>query len=200
MSATGRRAAARLRIAIDGDEHKVKLEREGDGWRAVIDDGSPVLFHAHIEDGERVRIEPAHGVRRTFTISRDGEHLYVNCRGMRWRMAVVSELTALAQVAARAGTQGSNVRSDMPGSITEIHVKSGDTVKAGDVLVVMEAMKLIFPLAAPRDGVIASLHCQVGEIVPRGQTLVQLEPLEAAANTANPVNAADVSATEAIDK
>jgi 3-methylcrotonyl-CoA carboxylase alpha subunit len=47
----------------------------------------------------------------------------------------------------------------------------------------MEAMKLIFPLAAPRAGTIAAVRCAIGEIVPRGQTLVQLEPREAAAPT-----------------
>ncbi|MFM0512155.1 acetyl/propionyl/methylcrotonyl-CoA carboxylase subunit alpha [Paraburkholderia sp. RL17-373-BIF-A] len=199
MSATGRRAAARLRVSIDGDERSVTIERDGNGWRATSGDAPALHFDARIEariDGAtRVHIEPAHGVRRTFTMSRDGEHVYVNHRGTRWRMAVVSELAALAQVAARAGAQGSEVRSDMPGSVTEIHVKAGDEVKAGDVLVVMEAMKLIFPLAAPRDGVIESLHCQVGEIVPRGQTLVQLTPLEPAEDTAKTPDA-----TESIDK
>ena len=72
----------------------------------------------------------------------------------------------------------------MPGAITTINVATGDTVEAGQVLIVMEAMKLIFPLVAPRAGRVAAVRCEIGQVVPRGQTLVQLEPLEAIASTA----------------
>ena len=92
-------------------------------------------------------------------------------------MHVTSEVRALARVAAEELAQGSEVISEMPGAITTINVEVGDAVEAGQVLVVMEAMKLIFPLTAPRAGTVAAVRCEIGEIVPRGQTLVQLEPL-----------------------
>ena len=92
-------------------------------------------------------------------------------------MHVTSEVRALARVAAEELAQGSEVISEMPGAITTINVEVGDAVEAGQVLVVMEAMKLIFPLPAPRAGTVAAVRCEIGEIVPRGQTLVQLEPL-----------------------
>ena len=98
----------------------------------------------------------------------------VNHLGSRWRLSVASEVEALARVAAQAGTQGSVVVAEMPGAVTALHVAAGDTVEAGDVLVVMEAMKLIFPLTAPRAGTVAAVRCEVGEIVPRGRTLVEL--------------------------
>ena len=96
-------------------------------------------------------------------------------------------------MAAQAGVQGSEVASEMPGAVTAIHVAPGDQVAAGDVLVVMEAMKLIFPLVAPRDGTIAVVRCALNEIVPRGHVLVQLEPLAAPADRPAP-------AAESIDK
>ena len=68
----------------------------------------------------------------------------------------------------------------MPGAVTEIHVAAGDAVVAGQVLVVMEAMKLIFPLVATRDGVVAALLCAPGDVVPRAQVLVRLKPALAA--------------------
>ena len=69
------------------------------------------------------------------------------------------------------------VLPDLP-QVEEI-LKQGleSVLQAGDILVVMESMKLIFPLVAPRDGTIATLRCAIGDIVARGQTLVQLEPL-----------------------
>lgn len=99
-------------------------------------------------------------------------------------MHVISEVHALARVAAQQGAQGSEVISEMPGAVTTINVAAGDTVEAGQVLIVMEAMKLIFPLVAPRAGTVAAVRCEIGQVVPRGQTLVQLEPLEAIGSTA----------------
>ena len=129
---------------------------------------------------EQLLLTPAHGTTRRFTLGADHDVSVVNHLGTRWRMHVVSEVRALARVAAQEAAQGSEVISEMPGAVTTINVRAGDAVEAGDVVVVMEAMKLIFPLVAPRAGTIAAVRCEIGEIVPRGQTLVQLEPLPVA--------------------
>ena len=101
-------------------------------------------------------------------------------------MHVTSEVRALARVAAEELAQGSEVISEMPGAITTINVEVGNAVEAGQVLVVMEAMKLIFPLVAARDGVVAAVSCKPGDVVPRAQVLVRLEPAAANATTGAP--------------
>ncbi|HQS86397.1 MULTISPECIES: biotin carboxylase N-terminal domain-containing protein [Pseudomonadota] len=177
MAAAGRRAEARLRVDLEGETVALAIARDGDAWQVRFTDEAPLRVRAEWPAADQLVLTPAHGTPRRFTIGPDHDITVVNHLGMRWRFQVISEVRALARVAAREGTQASEVISEMPGAITTIHVMAGDAVEPGQVLVVMEAMKLIFELAAPRAGTVAAVRCEVGEIVPRGQTLVQLEPL-----------------------
>ena len=64
--------------------------------------------------------------------------------------------------------------------MTAVHAKAGDAVTRGQVLVVLEAMKTVFRLAAPADGVVETVSCAPGETVQEGQILVSFqEPPEA---------------------
>ncbi|RZL92242.1 MAG: biotin carboxylase, partial [Variovorax sp.] len=119
------------------------------------------------------------GMPAEFLLSSTAGTTVVNHRGTRWELKVLGEVDALARVEGQAGASGSEVLAELPGAVTAINVAAGAAVQAGDVLVVMEAMKLIFPLVAPRDGIVATVRCAIGDIVARGQTLVQLEPVAA---------------------
>ena len=178
MAAAGRRAEARLRVELEGETVALAIARDGDAWQVRFADAAPLRVCAEWPAADQLVLTPAHGTPRRFTLGADHDITVVNHLGTRWRMHVTSEVRALARVASQEAAQGSEVISEMPGAITTINVKLGDVVEAGDVLVVMEAMKLIFPLASPRAGTVAAVRCEIGEIVPRGQTLVQLEPLE----------------------
>ena len=61
-------------------------------------------------------------------------------------------------------------------------VKKGDKVKAGDTLIIIEAMKMEHSLLAPRDGVVAEVLAQEGDQVEAGAALVRLAPVEEAAS------------------
>jgi biotin carboxyl carrier protein len=56
--------------------------------------------------------------------------------------------------------------------VTQVAATVGDRVTRGQVLVVLEAMKTVFRLAAPADTVVASVSCAAGEMVQEGQVLV----------------------------
>ena len=66
------------------------------------------------------------------------------------------------------------VESPMPGTILDIKVASGATVKSGDVLFVLEAMKMENEIVAPQDGTVASINVNKGDSVEAGQTLASL--------------------------
>lgn len=68
------------------------------------------------------------------------------------------------------------VRSIIPGSVTEINVKEGAKVKKGEKLMIYEAMKMKNVIAAPFDAVIVSIEVKVGDKLPKGAVLVNLEP------------------------
>ena len=63
----------------------------------------------------------------------------------------------------------------MPATVVAINVKAGQQVKAGDVLVVLEAMKMELAVSAPYDGTVRTIACRVGELVQPGVPLVALE-------------------------
>lgn len=63
----------------------------------------------------------------------------------------------------------------MPATIIEVRVKPGDAVKKGDVVVLLEAMKMELPIRAVSDGVVAAVHCRAGELVQADAPLVELE-------------------------
>jgi len=80
------------------------------------------------------------------------------------------------EVTADSGTDASHVTAPMPGAITHISIEPGDSVKTGDTLIVMEAMKMEHALKAGRDGKVESLSVAAGDQVEAGATLVTLEP------------------------
>ena len=63
----------------------------------------------------------------------------------------------------------------MPGKIIAVNVGAGDTVKVGDPLIVMEAMKMEITLDAPRNGVVDAIHVKVDDLVGDCDTLLELE-------------------------
>jgi biotin carboxyl carrier protein len=74
-----------------------------------------------------------------------------------------------------APTGGIQITSPMPGSIFKVHVKPGDSVKKGDVVIILEAMKMENEIFAPQDAVVASVEVQEGATVNTGDVLVVLE-------------------------
>ena len=83
---------------------------------------------------------------------------------------------APAPAAAPAGAQGATkVAAPMPGTILKINVAVGQTVKSGDAVCVLEAMKMENDIPAPADGVVASVNVTTGATVQSGDILVTLK-------------------------
>lgn len=73
-----------------------------------------------------------------------------------------------------AAAAGEKVAAPMPGTIVSVNVSEGQSVKKGDVLVVLEAMKMENEIKAPRDGSISSVAVSKGASVDTGATLVTI--------------------------
>lgn len=82
---------------------------------------------------------------------------------------------APAAAPAASGAQGAvSVTAPMPGTILQIKAKVGDTVKRGQPVVILEAMKMENEIVAPQDGVIASINVSQGDSVNNGDVLATL--------------------------
>ena len=76
---------------------------------------------------------------------------------------------------AAAGAVGAvAVKAPMPGNILDVKVAAGASVKAGDVLVILEAMKMENEIVAPQDGTVASINVNKGDTVNSGDVLVSM--------------------------
>ena len=81
---------------------------------------------------------------------------------------------APAPAAAAPLAAGEAVKSPMPGNILKINVAQGQSVKEGDTLIVLEAMKMENDVVAPRDGTVAQIVVTKGAVVETGSPLVIL--------------------------
>lgn len=82
---------------------------------------------------------------------------------------------AAPKAAAPAGAAGSvSVVAPMPGKILGVKAAAGQAVKKGEVIVILEAMKMENEIVAPQDGTIASINVATGDSVEAGATLATL--------------------------
>lgn len=75
-----------------------------------------------------------------------------------------------------SGTGGGEVLSPMPGSVVVVGRSVGESVSQGDVIVVVESMKMEYSLTAPIDGVVSSLLVSMGTQVARNQVVAIVSP------------------------
>jgi biotin carboxyl carrier protein len=101
----------------------------------------------------------------------DGDLLWVHLNGQTYCLEYRDAVTHLGAAAAKAGS----MRAPMPGSVIAVGVEPGDTVKAGDMVMIIESMKLETVIRAPADGVVAAVDFDVGDRFDRDAVLVSLE-------------------------
>ena len=65
-------------------------------------------------------------------------------------------------------------RSPVSGNVVRVMAHAGQSIQVGDVLLVLEAMKMEHAVAAPADGVVAELHCAAGDLVGEGSALLSV--------------------------
>ncbi|MBS0231464.1 MAG: acetyl-CoA carboxylase biotin carboxyl carrier protein subunit, partial [Proteobacteria bacterium] len=112
------------------------------------------------------------GAMRRYRARVSGDAVLVHDGQQRLRLR--SEPLYRRQIDNAAATEH-RIRAPMPGRVVLVQAKPGDTVSAGDVVLVLEAMKMELALKSPRDGVIAELRVQGGDFVEADTILAMLE-------------------------
>jgi len=105
----------------------------------------------------------------------------VHLHGRRFRAEVVDERTRAIQEMTGAGAGPSGPKpivAPMPGLIVKVEVAEGETVRPGQGIVIVEAMKMENELRAEAAGVVSRIHVTEGETVEKDQVLVDLVEIE----------------------
>jgi propionyl-CoA carboxylase alpha chain len=155
----------RVSFAVGDDVVEVGYRHARDGL--VVDGRDDVALVSAAPD--EVVLEVA-GVEHRLAVALDGDTVDVDGDG--WSVA----LRALPRFpdAAAVVAEGSLV-APMPGAVVAVHVAAGETVRAGQPLLVLEAMKMQHPVVAPTAGVVGSLDATVGAQVEAGAVLAVIE-------------------------
>jgi biotin carboxyl carrier protein len=100
---------------------------------------------------------------------RDGDVAWVWYRGETYRLS-----PARSRRVARGGEETPSLEAPMPGRIAAVRIASGASVSKGDVLVVVEAMKMEHAVRAPKDGAVERVLVSEGQMVGLGDVLVEM--------------------------
>jgi biotin carboxyl carrier protein len=111
-------------------------------------------------------------------VARDDENWEVLLRGRLFPILVEDEREKRLRSAAGGGvaeTGEFHLRAPMPGLVVAVHVEEGQAVKKGQVLLILESMKMQNELKSPRDGTIGRMRIKAGETVEQKQTLLSVQ-------------------------
>ena len=134
----------------------------------TVDNQHEVVLHDWSESAVDIEID---GIRILSRVSMDGDQLLVQCLGGNKLLIIQPRFKSSYD----QEQQGSLV-SPMPGKVVELKVKQGDRVKAGDNLLMIEAMKMNHIVKANEDGIIAELFVQENDQLDYGAVLMIIEP------------------------
>ncbi|QKF92602.1 biotin/lipoyl-containing protein [Campylobacter sp. CCUG 57310] len=89
-------------------------------------------------------------------------------------MLMPPEISPAGRKATNENGSGEAVVSSLPGNVFKILAKVGDKVKKGQILIILEAMKMEIEVVAPKDGVVSSIEVEQGQTVKNGQILARI--------------------------
>ncbi|HEY5211346.1 MAG TPA: acetyl-CoA carboxylase biotin carboxylase subunit [Stellaceae bacterium] len=171
--AASRALIADEKPAASGDPHSPWAMR--DGWRL---DG-PVAREIGWREGDGERVVSIRDgdiamprVADEIDVVRIGSRFTVIDGNGSWQLDYVDPWADRADVAAAGG----RLTAPMPGKIVQVLARSGETVKRGQPILILEAMKMEHTIAAPADGIVDAINYAVGELVDEGAVLIGFTP------------------------
>jgi len=150
-----------FRFALNGEAHTVALpaDQSAAACRFIEQDRVELSFRQGTDNHHA-------------TVLKVGADLHVMLRGDTF---VVRDLDSDIDRFVVGGSAMGGIVAPLPGQVLEVRVKPGDQVRSGDVLVIVEAMKMEHQVRAPEEGVVEAVHCSAGNRVEEGVVLISLK-------------------------
>ena len=159
------------KISIGSNTYEAKLRRTGSEFKLTIDDEN--------YEGEFLRknnglVQLFIGDTRSIGFSeRNGNEIYVHVNGMNY---LIRRESGAVKDTSFEEESDDTVLSPITGKLLDKKAKTGDSVRKGDVVVILEAMKMEHRLKAPRDGTLSKLtSAEIGGQIKEGELMFELE-------------------------
>lgn len=144
-------------LIYESEELDVKLEYTDDGFSMITVNGTS--YPVEIVSNHQNEYE-----------------LLINGVGYNFSVETPFSLERKKMLAAQAGESSTILlKAPMPGKILEVMVETGDAVKAGDTLLILEAMKMQNAILASTKGIIKKVHVKVGDTTSKSDLLIELQ-------------------------
>ena len=115
-------------------------------------------------------------------VERDGETRKVRVGGREFSIqvdeGVSNEVTRRSTGRGKRRNRSGTISSSIPGKVVSLHAAVGDRVKEGEVLLILEAMKMQNEIQAPIQGTVSEVNCESGDSVEANVPLVIIEPFD----------------------
>jgi propionyl-CoA carboxylase alpha chain len=165
----GRLPPQQVSLARGDETIDVRYQSRRDGSFALGDHGGAGTARIHRWSPTEIDAE-IDGRRTTMQVTRAGNRLYAQAVGGTIAFDIVPRFGVPG-----AGASAGGLMAPMPGVVIDVRCASGDQVEAGQVLVVLEAMKMEHLVRAPADGVVADVRVSKGQHVENGALLLAFE-------------------------
>jgi biotin carboxyl carrier protein len=144
-------------LAVNGSPFNWDVARIADGY-----------FHILYENKSfRAEIIKTDTAAKTVSVKINGNHYTV---ALKDKFDLLLEKMGLTNTSA---AKVNTIKAPMPGLIIDLKIKAGDTVKAGEPLLILEAMKMENILKSPGEGIVKNVKIKKGDSVEKGQVLIE---------------------------
>jgi len=144
---------------VNGDQYALEMaQKDASNW--VMN-----------KDGKEYRVEVA-------SLDTDNKKAILRINGRKYAVSLEDKFDQLLKdlgLENLAVKKVSEIKSPMPGMVLDIFVKPGDTIKKGDQVLVLEAMKMENILKSQTDAVVKSVEIEIGKAVEKGQVMIKFE-------------------------
>jgi biotin carboxyl carrier protein len=167
------RDAVKYHVTLDGELRQIDVQADEDGWRVSVDGGPAFVVSGGQIGAAEWRLSWA-GKSHRLGLAVHDEQVAAVVGGFPVHGTVVDPREAALDL--MDGASKGDVVTQMPGVVVRVVVAEGDDVQEGDVLLIVEAMKMENEFRAPVTGRVTHIAVEAGQALEAGSHMLTVEP------------------------